>query len=143
MATRLGATAAAGLTALALLAGCGSPGTTGGEVKAAFGSGIAQMHGSRDRDALRVRLRATVARLRAADASSGLEREARVLAVGGFSATLQGIESQLDFIRNDSGNVEAATRDAMRADRSLRRGARLLRAAGRKLGVEVGALRGY
>jgi hypothetical protein len=36
---------------------------------------------------------------------------------------------------HDSGKLEAAVRDAKRADRYLNRGARLLRAAGRLLGV--------
>jgi hypothetical protein len=54
-----------------------------------------------------------------------------------------GIGSQLDFIENDSGEVAAATRDAVRADRYLTRGANRLRAAGRALGVQIGDLNGY
>ncbi len=47
------------------------------------------------------------------------------------------------FTRNNSDNVEAATWDAIRADRSLTRGTNLLRAAGRALGLHVGSLNGY
>lgn len=61
----------------------------------------------------------------------------------GFAWTLKGIESRIDFVENDSGNIEAATRDAARADRALKRGASLLRAAGRVLGVHVPSLNGY
>ena len=51
----------------------------------------------------------------------------------GFVATLSGIESLIDFYDNDSGNIEAATRDALRANRFRARGARLLAAARRML----------
>ena len=67
----------------------------------------------------------------------------RELALQGFEATLKGVRSQLDFSENDSGEVAAATRDAKRADRYLRRGANLLRAAGQALGVRIGELNGY
>jgi hypothetical protein len=45
--------------------------------------------------------------------------------------------------RNDSGNLEGSVRDAVRADRDLRKGARLLRAAGRSLGIRIGKLNGF
>jgi hypothetical protein len=51
--------------------------------------------------------------------------------------------SLLDFGENDSGEVAAATRDAERADRYLRRGASWSRAAGQALGVQIGELNGY
>ena len=41
--------------------------------------------------------------------------------------------SWIDFVDNDRGEIEAATRDALRADRGMARGARLLRAASRAL----------
>ena len=44
---------------------------------------------------------------------------------------------------NEEGNIERAVRDAVRADRYLDRGARLLRAAGRALGIRVGKLNGH
>ena len=87
---------------------------------------------------LRAELRATVARLRAAD-----DRAGRQLALRGFEATLRGVQARIDFVTNDSGNVEAATRDSRRADLAFRQGARLLRRAGRLLDVRVGELNGY
>jgi hypothetical protein len=65
------------------------------------------------------------------------------LAIQGFEATLKGVEALLDFSENDSGEVAAATRDAMRADRFLRRGADRLRAAGRALELRIGTLNGF
>jgi hypothetical protein len=53
------------------------------------------------------------------------------------------VQSRIDFVENDRGNIDAATRDAKRADAGLREGARLLRAAGRLLDVRVGTLGGY
>jgi hypothetical protein len=44
---------------------------------------------------------------------------------------------------NDSGKLEGAVRDARRSSRYLDRGARLLRAAGRELEVQVGILEGH
>jgi hypothetical protein len=79
----------------------------------------------------------------AAHAATPAGRRARRLALAGFTWTLRGIESKRAFYENDSGNVAAATRDAMRELRSLTRGAKLLRAAGRALGVNVGTLAGY
>lgn len=48
----------------------------------------------------------------------------------------------MDFINNDSGNIEAATRDAKRADHYLNGGASRLRAAGRAFGLRIGKLNG-
>jgi hypothetical protein len=94
-------------------------------------------------ESLRPRLLATLARIRALRGGDPAARRARVLALRGFGLTLRGVESRLAFERNDSGEVAAATRDAVRADRYLSRGAELLRAAGRLLGVPVGTLNGY
>jgi hypothetical protein len=85
----------------------------------------------------------TLAHLRRDRTSTAGERRGRTLAIRGFAVTLRGIESELDFIENDSGNIDAATRDALRADRSRRRGAELLRAAGRVFGLQFGRLHGY
>jgi hypothetical protein len=131
---RTGACAAA---ALVLLAGCGSS-SGDGEVKAAFTDGVAAIRGTHGYPQLRVKLVRVVARLRAAP-----DGEARRLALRGFEATLHGVEARIAFVENDRGNIEAATRDARKADVALRRGAGLLRAAGRMLGQRVGDLNGY
>ncbi len=128
--------AAAGL---ALFAGCQSSGTSNADVKAALAQGVIEIRGSHDKETLHAQLLRTLARLRAVRATT----PARNLAIRGFASTLRGLGSQLAFIQNDSGNIEAATRGAKRADRSLERGANLLRAAGRALGVQVGTLNGY
>jgi len=47
------------------------------------------------------------------------------------------------MIKNDSGNLEASVTDAKRSDRALKRGAGLLRAAGRAFGVRIGKLNGF
>jgi hypothetical protein len=107
--------------------------------------GIAQIRAANpsERRALQAELRQTLARLRSARGSTAGGRRARALAIQGFEATLEGVKSQLDFSENDSGNIAAATRDAKRADRYLKLGASRLRAAGRALGIRVGALNGY
>jgi hypothetical protein len=68
---------------------------------------------------------------------------AGALALRGFEATLRGVQARINFHENDSGNIEAATRDARRANVELSRGAKLLRAAGRLLDTRVGSLNGY
>jgi len=124
---------------------CSSPAenTANGELRAALVRGVAQIRGTHDEGMLRVTLLQTLARLRSVRASTPAEVDALQLAIRGFASTLRGINSRLAFTQNDSGNVEAATRDARRADRSLKAGANLLRAAGRSLGLEVGSLNGY
>jgi hypothetical protein len=127
---------AALLAVLGLLVGCGS--TESPSVKDEFVRGIEQIRGSHDAKKLRAQLTQTLASLRRETSAPG-----RHLAIQGFEATLRGVQAQVDFIENDSGNVEAATRDAAEADRYRTRGANLLRAAGRALGVKVGKLKGY
>jgi hypothetical protein len=105
--------------------------------------GVAQIRTTHAQRALAARLGATVKRLRADAASTAAGRRARTLAIDGFGSTLRGIRTQLDLVENDSGNIERAVRDAVRADRYLDRGARLLRAAGRALGIRVGKLNGH
>jgi hypothetical protein len=107
-------------------------------VKRTFRDGIASIRRPHDAVRLRAELRRTIARL-------GAERDVRGrrLALLGFKSTLRGVEAQIDFHRNDRGNIRAATRDARRANAGLGEGARLLRAAGRQLGVRVGTLNGY
>ncbi len=140
MTSRPAATAALGLAALALLAGCRS--SSDGELKTVVADGLAQLHGPQDYERLRGRLLQTLTRLRSVNASPA-GRKARLLAIRGFTATLRGVESRIAFVENDSGNLEAATRDTRLADRWLKAGAKLLRAAGRELGVQVGSLNGY
>lgn len=123
------------MAAALLAAGCGS---SPSPVRSAFDDGVAAIRQTHDYVRLRAQLRHTVARLQAAH-----EGEARRLALLGFRATLAGVQARIDFVANDRGNIEAATRDARRGDAALRRGARLLRRAGRLLGVRVGALNGY
>jgi hypothetical protein len=123
--------------ALAVLTGCGdSPQDTG--LKAVFEDGVASIRATQDYEQLRARLRRTIARLR-----STHEGDGGALAIRGFEATLRGVQSRIDFHENDRGNIAAATRDARRANAALAKGATLLRAAGRRLGVRVGTLNGY
>jgi hypothetical protein len=116
-----------------LAGGCGST----APVKGPFTEGVTAIRTTRDYERLRTRLEATIARLRATHG------QGRTLALRGFEATLRGVEARIDFVQNDRGNIAAATRDAKRADAGFGKGARLLRAAGRLLGVRVGRLNGY
>jgi hypothetical protein len=108
-------------------------------VKEQFVSGIEQIRASHDAKKLHAQLGETLASLRRARSAP----PGRRLAVQGFAATLRGVEAQVELIENDSGNLEAAVRDAAEADRYRARGANLLRAAGRALEVSVGELGGY
>ena len=118
-----------------MLAGCGS---SGSPVKPVLSDGLETIRQTHDYEALRAKLGTTIARLRATE-----DGEARRLALRGFEATLHGVQKRIDFVENDRGNIDAATRDARQADAALRRGARLLRKAGRLLDVRVGTLNGY
>jgi len=124
--------AAAALTALAVAAGCGG---AGDDLRAHFERGIADIRTLRGPD-LRASLTATIARIRD---DSGPGRE---LALQGFAATRRGVQAQIDLQVRDSGRLEGAVRDARLSDRYLNKGARLLRAAGRALGIRVGSLNG-
>jgi hypothetical protein len=128
------AVAALVLLLVLLLAACGSSTSA---VERDLRQGMTQIRHTRDPKKLRSELRGTLARLRRDHASGAAERRARALAIRGFEAMLGGLEGQIAFIENDSGNIEAATRDALRADRGRARGARLLRAAGRVLGLRM------
>ena len=133
--------AAAAFSCLMLVAGCGSTGSD--SVRADVLRGIAQIRGSHDAKKLRDQLIHTLANLRRDHASMAADRKGKRLALQGFAWTRRGVEAQIAFYANDSGNIEAATRDAKKADRSRKRGANLLRAAGRALGVTVGRLKDY
>jgi len=82
---------------------------------------------------LRSELRGTLARLRRDRPSGPAEGRARVLAIRGVESALRGAQARIDFYANDSGNIEAATRDTLRANRGMAKGERLLRASERAL----------
>jgi hypothetical protein len=132
------------LLALALAAGCGSSGSRPAEddvlIKQELLRGVGQIRVMHDRHKLNAELARIVVRLGRLRGSTVAARQARELAVQGFKSTMEGTGSQLDFSENDSGEVAAATRDAMRADRFLTLGARRLRAAGQALGIQIGKL---
>jgi hypothetical protein len=129
--------------ALLLVAGCGSSAPPDASVKRDLLRGVAQIRTTRDKENLHTQLGRTIASLRRDDPSTAAERRAKPLAIEGFEWTRKGVRSLLDFEENDSGNVAAATRDAMRADRFLTRGAKRLRAAGSTLGIRVGRIAGH
>jgi hypothetical protein len=107
-----------------------------------FVRGVAHLRAPGAPKRLEVRLRRTLRLLREDHASTAAGRKGRSLAVEGFTWMRRRVQAQLALIANDSGNVEAAVRDAKRADRCLERGASLLRAAGRAFGVRVGKVDG-
>jgi hypothetical protein len=135
------------LIGLALASGCGPSAPMLGRADLAIErdllGGVRDIRGMHDRKRLRAELVRLTAHLRRLHGTTPSARRARELALQGFEATLEGTRSQLDFIENDSGEVAAATRDAKRADRFLRRGANWLRAAGQALGIRIGELNGY
>jgi len=138
------AAVAVGCLLIAPLAGCGSTGSASdAAVKRSLLRGVAEIHGSQNGKALRGKLVRTLARIRHERGSTAVGRKARGLAIQGFTWTLKGIDSQLDLLRNDSGRLEGAVRDAERADRYRNRGAALLRASGRALNVRIGTLKGH
>jgi hypothetical protein len=128
---------AAALVIVAVLVGCGS--TKSSSIEEAFVHGVEQIRASHDAKKLHSQLVQTLASLRRDRSAAPGKR----LAIQGFAATLRGVQAQVDLIENDSGNIEAAMRDAAEADRYRTRGANLLRAAGRALGIRVGNLKGY
>lgn len=107
-----------------------------------FVHGVAQLRAPAVPTRRDAQLRRTLRLLRADHASTAAGRRGRSLAVDGFTWMQRRVQAQLALIANDSGNIEAAIRDAKRADRCLERGARLLRAAGRSFGIRVGKLDG-
>ena len=112
-------------------------------VKQSLARGIELIRSTHDPKELHAKLVVALTSLRSERGSTGSGRFGRALAIDGFEATLKGLQARIDFASNDSGNIEAATRDAKRADRFLRQGAESLRRAGRALGVRVGMLNGY
>lgn len=128
-----------------LLAACGSsePNAKQPSVKAVVLDGVAQIRALPATTKLRKQLGGKLVELRATRASTPAERRGKALALRGFTATLKGVQARIDMQLNDSGKLEAAVRDAKRGDRFLRRGAKLLRAAGQMLGLRIGSLNGY
>jgi hypothetical protein len=114
-----------------------------GRLKEIVTQGVSDIERTHDMEALHKRLLRRIARLRTLQETTPPNRRARALALRGFEETLRGVDSRLSLARNDSGKLEAAVRDAIRADRALKAGARDLRAVGRELGVRVGVVLGY
>jgi len=131
------ASGAAAFAVLAVVLGCGS--SPSPSVRDEFVRGIDQIRASHDAKELHAQLGQTLANLRRAGGAT----PGRRLAIQGFAATLRGVQAQVELIENDSGNLEAAVRDAAEADRYRTQGANLLRAAGQALGIRVGKLKGY
>jgi hypothetical protein len=127
---------------LAFLPGCGSSQASDAAIKETLERGVAQIGEPQTAKQLHDDLVRTLAKLRGERASTVAGRRARALAVQGFTWMLRSVDARLEIIRNDSGNLEASVKDAERSDRDRRRGAKLLRAAGRALGVRVGNLNG-
>ena len=128
---------------LALPAGCGSSRASDSAVKTTVERGVAHLRKPQTTEQLHNGLVRTLRQLRDEHASTATGRNGRALAIEGFTWTLSGIDARLEMTRNDSGNLEGSVRDAVRADRDLRKGARLLRAAGRSLGIRIGKLNGF
>jgi hypothetical protein len=121
----------------------GSSDRSNSRLEQVVAQGVSDIERTHDMETLHARLQRTIARLRALRETTTPDQRARAQALRGFEETLRGVESRLSLARNDSGKLEAAVRDAIRADRSLKAGARDLRAVGRRLGVRVGSLNGY
>jgi hypothetical protein len=139
--------AAAGLTTLVLVCGCGSSQSGVSAADRAITHdvrrGADEIRTTHDRKTLEAQLGRVVASLRGTRGSTAAVERARAAALAGFVLVRQGVRSQIDFMENDSGEVEAATVHARRADRYLKRGANRIRAAGAALGLRIGDLDGY
>jgi len=139
--------AAAGLTTLVMVCGCGSSqsGVSAADLAITHDvrRGADEIRTTHDRKTLEAQLGRVVARLRATRGSTSVVERARAAALAGFVLTRKGVRSQIDFMENDSGEVEAATVHARRADLYLKRGANRIRAAGAALGLRIDDLDGY
>jgi hypothetical protein len=127
--------------AAAALGACGSQASET-SLEKHLGLAVAQIRDMRDYRRLHSTLERTLAAVRAARPTSATERRAKPLVVGGLRWWLRGLESQIAFVENDSGNLPIATRDAARAYHAQRRGAKLLRRAGELLGLRIRMLSG-
>ena len=90
-------TSAAALSALLLLAGCGS---SEGSVERDLLRGVAQIRTTPDRKKLETALGRTIASLRRDRPRTAADRRARDFALRGFESTVRGVRSELDFETN-------------------------------------------
>jgi hypothetical protein len=125
--------------AAVVVAGCGSKHDADASIRVTFREGTTAMRTERGR-ALERKVEATLEALRRDQASTTEGRRGRTLAIEGFKWALVSIRAELEFQFEDSGRLAEATKDARRADTARRKSERLLHAAGRVLGVEVGRL---
>jgi hypothetical protein len=92
---------------------------------------------------LHAKLQRTLAAVEADDPSGAAERKAKAFTLAGLRSWLRGLESQIAFVENDSGNLPIAARDAHRAFHERLAGANLLRKAGERLDIQIGVLGGF
>ena len=131
----------ASVIAAAVLGGCGSDESS---LEQHLKQAAAQIRiTTNDYRPLHMKLERTLAAVKADDPSGAAERKAKALTVAGLRSSLRGLESQIAFVENDSGNLPVAARDAQRAYHARRVGANLLRRAGRLLNVRIGMLSGF
>ena len=126
--------------AAAALAGCGSSQSS---LEQHLKQAAAQIRTTPEPRVLHTKLERTLAAVRADRPQSAAERRAKRLAIAGVRAWLRGLESQIAFVENDSGNLPVATRDAKRAYHARLVGANFLRRAGDLLGIHIGMLSGF
>ena len=138
---RRSGTVVASVIAAAVLGGCGSDESS---LEQHLKQAAAQIRiAPNDSRSLHAKLERTLAAVEADDPSGAAERKAKTLTLAGLRSWLRGLESQIAFVENDSGNLPVATRDAHRAYHARLVGANLLRRAGRLLGVRIGTLNGF
>jgi hypothetical protein len=128
---------------LIFAAGCGPSAASDAKIKQAFLDGVSEIQEPRTTKELHDQLVQILASLRSTRSSTPAGRRAKALAGRGFEWMLRGTDARLEIARNDSGSLEASVEDAKRSDRAMRRGANLLRAAGRTFGVRIGNVNGF
>jgi hypothetical protein len=125
----------------AALAGCGS--SQQSSLAQHLKQAAAQIGATPAPRALHRKLERTLAALTGDRPNTGAERSAKRLAIAGVRSWLRGLESQIAFVENDSGNLPIAARDAHRAYHARLVGANLLRRAGERLDIQIGMLSGF
>jgi hypothetical protein len=128
------------VVAAAALAGCGSSQSS---LEQHLKQAAAQIGTTPAPRVLHTKLERTLAALAADRPKTGPERSAKRLAIAGVRSWLRGLESQIAFVENDSGNPPVAARDAHRAYHARLVGANLLRRAGERLDIQLGMLSGF
>src|SRR5437763_5027911 len=126
--------------AAAALAGCGGSQSS---LEQHLKQAAAQIRTTPEPRALHTKLERTLVAARADRPRSAAERRAKRLAIAGVRAWLRGLESQIAFVENDSGNLPVATRHAKPAYHARLVGANFLRRAGDLLGIHIGMLSGF